>query len=604
MRDFLKTVFATIVGLSLFATLGFAGLVVLLIGIAASTQETGPSVEQNSILTFDLSQEITDANPARNPGEVVGSVLSGESSGRPIALQAALTSLEKAAEDDRIAGLYLHGSTSATGGTGLATMRELRQALQAFRDRGKPIYAYDAESWKERDYYLASVANTIMQHPSGVLELNGLNSENIFFADALEKYGIGVQALRVGKYKSAIEPFTRNASSPEEKQQIQKLLSDLWNEFLDTTAASRQITPEKIQTIANQYALLLSEQSQSNGLVDQIAYEDEVVAELRTLTGEESDPGSFRQINLADYAATIEQERHTSENQIAVVYAEGNIVDGEGGTQAIGGKSLVETLREVRQDEKIKAVVLRVNSPGGSATASEQITREVLLTTKEKPVMVSMGNYAASGGYQISAYANRIFASPNTITGSIGVFGLLPNFEAIANNNGITWDHVKTGRYADIETLSRPKTAEELAIVQRVVDQIYDRFLTIVSESRDLPKEKVNEIAQGRVWSGWEAQKIGLVDELGGLEAAIAAASEAANLGEDWQLVEYPKPAALWIESLLQNSLLQSYFKPTPTSLDPLTVEFQKLQDDLQMLRSMNDPLGVYSRLPFNPRID
>lgn len=599
MRDFLKTVFATIVGLSLFVTLGFAGLFVLLVGIAASTQETGPNVEQDSILTFDLSQEITDTNPARNPGEVVGSVLAGESSGRPIALQAALTSLEKAADDDRIAGLYLHGSTSAMGGTGLATLRELRQALQTFRDRGKPIYAYDAESWKERDYYLASVANTIMQHPSSVLEINGLNSENIFFADALQKYGIGIQALRVGKYKSAIEPFTRNASSPEGKQQVQRLLGDLWNEFLATTAASRQITPEKIQTLANQDAILLSDQAQSNGLVDQIVYEDEVVTELHTLTGEAANTNSFRQINLADYANTIEQKRRTSDHQIAVVYAEGNIVDGEGGTQSVGGKSLAETLREVRQDEKIKAVVLRVNSPGGSATASERITREVLLTTKEKPVIASMGNYAASGGYQISAYANRIFASPNTITGSIGVFGLLPNFQAIANNNGITWDHVKTGRYADIETLSRPKTDEELAIVQRVVDQIYDRFLTIVSESRDLPKDKVDEIAQGRVWSGLEAQKIGLVDELGGLEQAIAAASQAANLGDDWQLVEYPKPSAFWFESLLQN-----YLKPTQTSLDPLTAELQKFQDDLQMLRSMNDPLGVYSRLPFNPRID
>lgn len=602
MRDFLKSVLATIVGLILFVTFGFAGLVVLVVAITASTQEAGPIVEKDSILTFDLSQEIIDSNPIPDPSEVIGSVVSGEGGSRPIALQAALTALEKAAEDDRIAGLYLHGSTSAAGGTGLATLRELRQALEAFREQGKPIYAYDAESWKERDYYLASVADTIMQHPSGVLEINGLNSENVFFANALQKYGVGVQALRVGKYKSAIEPFTRNASSPEEKEQIQKLLGDLWNEFLTAAAASRKVTPEKIQTIANQQALLLPDQAQADGLVDKIVYADEVVTELHTLTGETAETNSFRQINLADYAETIEQDRNTSPNRIAVVYAEGNIVDGDGGTQSIGSDSLVKTLREVRQDEEIKAVVLRVNSPGGSATASEQITREVLLTTKEKPVIVSMGNYAASGGYQIAAYANRIFASPNTVTGSIGVFGLLPNFQDIANNNGITWDNVKTGRYADIETLSRPKTPEELAIVQRVVDQVYDRFLTIVSESRDLPKEKVNEIAQGRVWSGLEAQKIGLVDELGGLEQAIQAAVKEAKLGDDWQLVEYPKASAFWLESLFQN-----YFKPTQTSqtsLDPLTTELQKFQDDLETLRSMNDPLGAYSRLPFNPRID
>lgn len=599
MRDFLKSVFATIVGLSLFVTLGFAGLVVLVVAIASSTQESGPGVARDSILTLDLSQEITDSHPASDPSQVLGSVLAGERTGRAIGLQAALAALKRAAEDDRIAGLYIHGNASATGGTGLATLREVRQALQAFRDRGKPIYAYDAESWNERDYYLVSVANTIMQHPSGALELNGFNLENVFFAGALQKYGIGVQALRVGKYKSAIEPFTRSVSSPEEKAQTQKLLGDLWNEFLAATTASRKVTVQQMQTIANQQALLLSDQSQAAGLIDQVAYADEVVTELHTLTGEDAEADSFRQVNLADYAETIDQERNTSANHIAIVYAEGSIVDGEGGPQSIGGDSLAETLREVRQDEKIKAVVLRVNSPGGSATASEQITREVLLTTKEKPVIVSMGNYAASGGYQISAYANRIFASPNTVTGSIGVFGLLPNFQSIANNNGITWDNVKTGRFADIETVSRPKTAAELAIVQRLVDRIYDRFLTIVSESRKLPKEKVNEIAQGRVWSGLEAQKIGLVDELGGLEQAIAAASKAARLGDDWQLMEYPKASAFWIESLLQN-----YLKPTRTSLDPLTAELQKFQDDLEMLRSMNDPLGVYSRLPFNPRID
>jgi protease-4 len=410
---------------------------------------------------------------------------------------------------------------------------------------------------------------------------------------------VGIQALRVGKYKSAIEPFTRNASSPEEKEQIQKLLGDLWNEFLNTAAASRKLTPQQLQTIANQQALLLSDQAQASRLVDKVAYADEVVTELHRLTGEDAETNSFRQINLVDYAGTIDRPRNLSANRIAVVYAEGNIVDGEGGPQSVGGDSLAETLREVRQDEEIKAVVLRVNSPGGSATASEQITREVLLTTKKKPVIVSMGNYAASGGYQIAAYANRIFASPNTITGSIGVFGLMPNFQTLANNNGITWDNIKTGRYADIDTLSRPKTAEELAIMQRVVDRIYDRFLTIVSEARQLPKAEVNEIAQGRVWSGAEAKKVGLIDELGGLEQAVQAAATESNLGDDWQLIEYPKASPFWIESLFR-----SHLKPPQASRDPLTLELQKFQADLEILRSMNDPLGVYSRLPFNLRID
>ncbi|WAL61871.1 signal peptide peptidase SppA [Thermocoleostomius sinensis] len=602
MRDFLKSIFATIIGLGLFTAVGVGGLLMLLVAIATSTQEMGPRVEKNSILTLDLSQEITDTNPSSDPSGVITAVVSGGSLNRPIALRSVLQSIEQAAEDDRIAGLYVYGNTATSGGSGLATLREVRQALQTFRDRGKPIYAYSDEAWRERDYYLASVADTIFQHPSSVLELNGLNLENIFFAEALQKYGIGVQALRVGKYKSAIEPFTRNDSSPEEREQTQKLLNDLWNEFLITTSKSRDIPTQQLQTIANQQAILLSDQAQSAGLVDEIAYRDEVVTELHKLTGEDETADSFRQINLSEYASAVDREQGSSNNQIAVVYAEGNIVDGSGASRSIGGDSLAETLRDVRQDETVKAVVLRVNSPGGSAIASEQITREVLLTTKEKPVIVSMGNYAASGGYQIATHANRIFASPNTITGSIGVFGLLPNFQDIANRNGITWDNVKTGQFADIETVSRPKTPEELAIVQRVVDQVYDKFLTIVAESRNLPREKVNEIAQGRVWSGAEAQKIGLVDELGGLDDAIQAAATEANLEDDWQLVEYPAGSVFWFEGLFQN-----YLKPylaSSTTLDPLTLEFQKLQDDLEDLRSMNDPLGVYMRLPFNPRID
>lgn len=603
MRDFLKSVFATIIGLGLFATFSLGGLLVLLLAIAASTQDMGPRVEEDSILTFDLAQEITDTNPSGDPSQLISAVVSGSGASRPIALRSVLQSIEQAAEDDRIAGLYLYGNTATSTGSGLATLREVRQALQDFRDRGKPIYAYSDEAWRERDYYLASVADTIFQHPSGVLELNGLNLENIFFAEALQKYGIGVQTLRVGKYKSAIEPFTRNASSPEEKEQTQKLLNDLWNEFLTSTSESRDIPAQQLQTIANQQAILLSEQAQSAGLVDKIAYRDEVVTELHTLTGEDENADSFRQIDLSDYASAIDREQDASANQIAVIYAEGNIVDGDSVPRSVGGDSLAETLRDVRQDEDIKAVVLRVNSPGGSAIASEQITREVQLTTKEKPVIVSMGNYAASGGYQIATYANRIFASPNTVTGSIGVFGLLPNFQAIANRNGITWDNVKTGQFADIETVSRPKTPEELALVQRVVDQVYDKFLTIVAESRNLPKEKVNEIAQGRVWSGLEAQKLGLVDELGGLDDAIQAAATEAKLGDDWQLVEYPSGTVLWFEGLFQN-YLKGYLVPSQTALDPLTLEFQKLQEDIEVLRSMNDPLGVYSRLPFTPRID
>jgi protease IV len=599
MRDFFKTVLATFVGLFLFITLGIAGLTAFLVAIAASSSDTEPTVQAKSVLTLDLSQPISDANPAASAREVIGSALGGKGGDNSIALRSVLESIEEATKDKRIVGVYLKGSVQ---GTGFATLREVRQALQKFRDAGKPIYAYDSVSWEEKDYYLTSVANTIMLHPTGLVEINGLGFQTPFFAGALQKYGVGVQVLRVGKYKSAVEPYLLSGNSPENKEQTQKWLGDLWNEFLNASAKSRKLTPQKIQAIADKDGLLLAAQAKSAGLVDKILHEDEVVAELQKLTGEDKDTHSFKEIDLAAYAQTLEPDR-SSANRIAIVYAEGEIVSGSGGSNSIGGDTLAETLRELRNDEDVKAIVLRVNSPGGSATASELIAREVFLTNREKPVIVSMGNLAASGGYQISSYATRIFASPNTITGSIGVFGVLPNFQKIANDNGITWDGVKTGRFADSDSIARPKTAEEMAIGQRVVNQIYDDFLNIVSKSRSIEKSKVNEIAQGRVWSGAEAKKIGLVDEMGGLEDAIQAAAKQAKLGDDWELDEYPKPSSFEVKLLGQ--LFNSYAAPaasTPT--DPLTEEIQRFQADFATLKAMNDPRGVYSRLSFTPRVD
>jgi len=601
MRDFFKNVLATFVGLFLFLTLGIAGLAAFWVAIAANARDTKPTVAARSVLTLDLSQPITDASPAASAREVIGSALGGSSRENSIGLRSVLESLEQAAKDKKIVGLYLTGNVQSTG---FATLREVRLALQKFRESGKPIYAYDSTSWREKDYYLASVANTILLHPTGLLEINGLSVETPFFAGALQKYGVGVQVLRVGKFKSAVEPFLLSSNSPANKEQTQKWLTDLWNEFLTSAAKSRKLTPQKIQAIADKEGIVLSDSAKSSGLVDKIAHEDEVVAELQKLTGEDKDTHSFRQIDLGDYAQTLQDGERSSPNHIAVVYAEGEIVSGKGGSDSIGGDTLAELMRDLRNNSDVKAIVLRVNSPGGSATASEQIAREVFLTNREKPVIASMGNLAASGGYQISSYATRIFASPNTITGSIGVFGVLPNFQKIANSNGITWDNVKTGRFADSDTISRPKNAEELAIGQRVVNQIYDEFLTIVSTSRAIAKPKVNEIAQGRVWSGLEAKKIGLVDELGGIEDAIQAAAKQAKLGNDWELDEYPKANSFEVKLLGQ--LFNSYF-PQPEStapIDPLTAEIQRFQEDFATLKAMNDPSGAYSRLPFTPKVD
>lgn len=602
MRDFLKQTFATVTGILLFLALSGMGLTVLLVAITAASREASSRVEKDSVLTFDLAQDITDANPNSNPSEVLGQALSGSNPRNTIALRTVLETLEQAAKDDRIAGIYLSGNS---GSTGLATLQEVRQALQKFRESGKPIIAYDSTGWSEKEYYLASVSDQILLNPTATLELNGFSMETTFFGGAFQKYGIGVQPLRAGKYKSAIEPFTRTANSPEAKESTQKLLSDLWSEFLSSTAKSRTIKPDQIQTIADRQGLLLPDQAQAAKLIDKVMQDDEVLTELQDLTGEAKDSDSFRQVSISDYARAVElsNRRRSSANKVAVVYAEGEIVSGNGTASSIGGDRLTALLRELRQDAGVKAIVLRVNSPGGSATASALIAREVALIRQKKPIVASMGSYAASGGYQISTYASRIFAAPSTITGSIGVFGLLPNVKALANQYGVTWDVVKTAKLADGNTITRPRTPEELAIAQQVVDRLYEQFLKLVSESRSLPRQKVAEIAQGRVWSGSAAKTLGLVDELGGLEAAIQSAVEAAKLGDDWQLEEYPQAKSF--EARLFRKLLNSSLGSSlpHANQPPVAAGLARLQADLNLLQLMNDPHGAYSRLPFELEI-
>ncbi|HIK33595.1 MAG TPA: signal peptide peptidase SppA [Oscillatoriales cyanobacterium M4454_W2019_049] len=602
MRDFFKYTFASLLGLVLFCGLSLGGLI-FLIALAASTDK-GPQVKKDTLLVLDLSVTIADNEPASSTSQAIERSLSGEQS-LTIPLRTAVKSLQAAATDDRIVGLYIQGS-STPAATGFANLTEVRNALKTFRDSGKPIFAYDLD-WTEREYYLGSVANTLLMNPLGTMEINGLGSETLFLAGALQKYGVGVQVVRVGKYKAAVEPFIRQNQSPENRQQTEKLLGDLWSEFLAKVGEYRQLDASALQSIATSGGILSADDAKTKGTIDRVAYEDEVVAELQKLTGVEEDNGepSFRGMSLKTYAAAKDlvskpSNPFSEDDRIAVLYAEGGIVDGEGTLAQIGGDRYAQILRKLRLDENVKAIVLRVNSPGGSATASEAIKREVELIAKEKPIIVSMGNVAASGGYWISMKATQIFAEPNTITGSIGVFGLLFNVQKLANDNGMTWDVVKTAPFADVDTTTRPKTPQELAIVQKFVDRIYDRFITEVSASRNLPKPKVNEIAQGRVWSGATAKQIGLVDEIGGLEAAIQAAAQKANLGDNPQVEEYPQVPS-FEEQLIQGFFGENVAKVKP---DPLTAEWQKLQAELASLREMNDPIGAYTRLPYNFNID
>ncbi len=602
MRDFLKQTLATLLGLFIFAGISFGGLLILIIGISASlSRDAGPQVKDKSVLVFDLSQNISDATPNSSTQEVLNDALSGNNA-NTVTLRSVLNSIDAATQDKRIIGLYLYGGSGANT-TGFATLKEVRKALERFKAAGKKIYAYDM-SWQKREYYLASVANTIAVNPIGQLELNGLSSEGLFFAGALQKFGVGVQVTRVGKYKSAVEPFLQNKRSPADREQVQQLLEDLWLEFVNSTSKSRNLKPQQVQAIADSGLFLNAEEARTRKLVDRIAYSDEIVADLKKLTGEDSESKSFRQINLRSYSRVAEDqlEKRTGSNEIAIVYAEGEIVDGQGGGTAVGGDRIARQLRDLRFNETVKAVVLRVNSPGGSATASEVIQREVILLKAKKPVIVSMGNVAASGGYWIATYGDRIFAEPNTITGSIGVFGRLLNFQKIANQNGITWDVIKTGRFADSQTVSRPKTPEELEQIQKSVNLIYDQFLTKVAVSRKLEKKRVAEIAQGRVWSGNQAKALGLVDEIGGLEEAIQEAVKRANLKDDWRIEEYPKSRTL--EEQLFGRLLGASLRRENSTPDPITSEMKKVQKELAGFQMMNDPRGIYLRLPFDLRIE
>jgi protease-4 len=599
MSNFLKQTFASVigsvVGLMLFFGLGTFGLLSLL--ILAASKDEGPVVKNKSVLVFDLSQNITDSKSASSTTEAIGEALSGDSSDS-ITLRTVLKALDNAAKDQRIVGIFLDGTRSGTGGSGLATLREVREALERFRASGKKIIAYDVASDK-REYYLTSVADTVVLNPMGMMELNGFSSQTMFLAGALEKYGVGVQIVRVGKYKSAVEPFILKQLSPESRQQTQALLNDLWGDFLNVTSKSRKLTPQQLQAIADSQGAISAPEALQRRLVDKVAYFDEVVADLKQLTGNDKTDQSFRRISLNSYAESKDIKESASNNKVAVLYAEGEIVDGQGAAKEVGGDRFARQLRQLRLDKNVKAVVLRVNSPGGSAVASEIIQREVRLTRQAKPVIVSMGDVAASGGYWISTYGDRIFAEPNTITGSIGVFGMLLNIQKIANTNGVTWDVVKTSRLADSETISRPKTPQELAISQRFVNQVYDQFLNKVAESRKLPKQKVAEIAQGRVWSGQEAKQLGLVDEIGGLNNAITYAAKQAKLGDRWELEEYPKVRTLE-ERILKKIAGEESVKKAP---DPLTTEFLKFQAEISLLKGMNDPIGVYARVPFNLQI-
>ena len=603
MKNFFTSLLGSLVALVIFfGGCMFLGLVFIL-ALAALGQKQPVAVQPGSYLVFDLSANIQDA-PQEFDGAALFAPLMGGERLQTLQLRTVTRALRAAAKDSRIAGLLVTGNVRPVGyGSGFGTLKEVRAALQAFKASGKPVMAY-LNFATTRDYYLASIADDVVLDPYGAILMPGLASQPLFLAGAFEKFGIGVQVTRVGKYKSAVEPYIRKDLSPENREQIQQLLDDIWADLLGDIAASRRLTQAEVQGAVDAEGVITASSAVAHKLVDRSAYRDQVIDELKVKTGrKKGTKESFKQISLAAYASVAAKETGSPlsrKNQIAVVYAEGDIVDGEGQVGEVGGHKFARELRQVRQDENIKAVVLRVNSPGGSASASEEIQRELRLTMQAKPVVVSMGSVAASGGYWISTYSHRIFAEPATITGSIGVYGMFINGQQLFNNLGLTFDTVKTGKLADMLTVSRPKNEAEMAVFQKLVDWIYDEFTAKVAESRKLDKAKVLEIAQGRVWSGTEAKKLGLVDEIGGLGKAITYAAEKAGLGTNYRLTEFPRKRQL---AEIINEMMKGLAPDQAGDNAALAKMFGEFKDQTRVLLRFNDPCGLYARLPVDIRI-
>jgi protease-4 len=585
MRDFFKYFLASVLGFvvgTIVLFFLFLGIVSLLVSSLQSDTEV--TVRDKSVVEIRLQYPVKERS-SKNPFESFD--YDAFESRQELGLHDILRNIDKARRDERIKGIFLNLSSLSMG---IATLDEIRGALSEFRKSGKFIYAY-ADSYSQGAYYLASVANTVAVNPEGGVELRGLHTELMFFKGALDKLGIEPEVIRHGKFKSAIEPFTLDKMSPENREQISRLLGSVWNTWLGNISADRKLPKEELQAIADQYRSRKAKDALDLRLIDKTAYFDEVTDDLRKQCGLE-EKEKVRYVELQKYnKAYVKPEKEFSNRKIAVVYAVGEIRSGQGSDEVIGSERISEAIRKARLDTTVKAIVLRVNSPGGSALASEVIWREAVLARKAKPLVVSMGDLAASGGYYISCIADTIVAQANTLTGSIGVFGLLFNTQNMWKDKlGITFDTVRTGRFADIGSLSRPLTAEERAIYQEEVEQIYNVFIGHVAEGRNMTTAAVDSIGQGRIWSGTDAKQIGLVDVIGGLETAKSIAAKMAGL-DNYRTVNYPEQKE-FLQKLMEDfsADAKAYFAKE---------ELGESYRYYAKLREVLNSQGIQARLPY-----
>ncbi len=591
MIKFLKYTLAVLVGslVSIFILiLGFF----IMVGIFAAAGKQEVQVKDNSLLVLNLDGPIID-RATDSPFDDLMAQISGQLA--PTGLNQILSSIKKAGRDDRFKGIYLESGALMAG---YATVEEIRNALLEFKKSGKFIISF-APVYTQKSYYLASVADHIYLNPTGMLQFSGISSQRTFYKGTLEKLGIEMQVFRHGQFKSAVEPFIRDDMSEAARLQTQTYVSSMWDHMRDNIATARQLNSAELNNIADEMPMFKeSDYLIQTKLIDDWKYKDEVLLELKDSTGIEH-KDDLNAIAIKKYArayvADKTKGKGLAKNKIAIVYAEGEI-DGTG-TDGIKSEDLSRTLREARRDSTIKAIVFRINSPGGSGLGSEIIWREVKLATEVKPVIVSMGDLAASGGYYIACPADVIVAHPNTLTGSIGVFGLIPNVKGLLNKIGVTTDGVKTNRFADMPAIDRPFRPEEKELMQAYIERFYQVFLQRCASGRDTTTAAIDLIGQGRVWSGANALDINLVDVMGGIDTALAIAAERAGL-ENYRTVELPEVLPPF------EQLMKGFTGDASAYLQSLLFGHSEELEVLKTINNLKSAYPVQARMPYELSIN
>ncbi|MBV2245828.1 MAG: signal peptide peptidase SppA [Lentimicrobium sp.] len=583
MKQFFKFMLASMAGFILtIIIISFIGFV-MLASLVAVTKSEEVSIKPNTVLMVDF----VDAVPERTPsGLFTFSNTGGIQATNTPGLLETIDLLERASTDDNISGIYMDMSNVNSG---MATVEEIREALLKFKESGKFIIAY-GEVFSQKAYYLASVADQIAVNPQGAIDFRGINGEVMFLKGLIDKLDINAQVIRHGKFKSAIEPLISDHMSEANKEQTLTYLQSIWNHMVNGIALQRKLDNARLQLFADSLYIQTADDAVRYGLADTALFKDQLIEMMRTKLGLEGNK-EVDMVKINRYKDAAPRKYKRTGDKIAVIYATGEINSGEGTEMSIGSEKISRAIRRARNDSTIKAIVFRINSPGGSALASDVILREVELAQRVKPVVVSMGDYAASGGYYIACAADTILANPTTLTGSIGVFGIIPDMSKFFENKlGITFDRVKTNNHADYMTITRPLTDYEKMVITREVERIYDTFITHVSHGRNISKAMVDSIGQGRVWSGTDGITTGLVDELGGLKNAIAIAAGKAQL-TDYRLISLP-------EQLDPITQLMNELQGKPSG-DKLKKELGTLYPYIKQLQSIAQMEGVQARLPF-----